>query len=71
MSGETKKVTLPGCRCGATRYLSTSQVARRWSVSSITVHRLIERGALSGLRIGHGYRISKVSIEEYESKVSF
>ena len=59
-----------GREAGSKNY-TTSQVARRWSVSPLTVIRLIEQGDLNGLKIRGTYRISHGSIARYESRVSF
>ncbi len=53
------------------KYFTTSQLARRWDVSAVTVIRLIEQGDLNGLKIRGCYRISKGSINNYESRVAF
>lgn len=53
------------------QYYTTSQLARRWSVSPVTVIRLIEQGDLNGLKIRGCYRICRGSIMDYESRVSF
>ena len=53
------------------KYFTTSQLARRWDVSAVTVIRLIEQGDLNGLKIRGCYRISKGSIKSYELKVAF
>ncbi|MBI5815375.1 MAG: helix-turn-helix domain-containing protein [Nitrospinae bacterium] len=61
---------------GAAQYLrrkffTTTQLASRWKVSSVTVIRLIEEGQLKGLKIRRMYRVSVESVESYERKVSF
>ncbi len=56
---------------GNRKYFTTSQLARRWDVSAVTVIRLIEQGDLNGLKIRGCYRISKGSINNYESRVAF
>lgn len=53
------------------RYFTTSQLVARWGVSPHTVLRLIEEGALKGLKIRGVYRVDRVSIEVYEKKVAF
>jgi len=53
------------------RFFTTTQVAARWKVSSITVIRLIEEGQLKGLKIRRMYRVDMESVESYEKKVSF
>lgn len=53
------------------QYYTTSQLARRWCVSPVTVIRLIEQGDLNGLKIRGCYRICRGSIMDYESRVSF
>lgn len=53
------------------KYYTTSQLALRWGVSAVTVIRLIEQGDLNGLKIRGSYRISKCSINNYETKVAF
>jgi len=68
---KNKTIKGPGRRGMAEKYLTTSQLARRWGVSAVTIIRLIEQGDLNGLKIRGCYRISKSSIEEYESRVAF
>ncbi|MGK7344265.1 MAG: helix-turn-helix domain-containing protein [Candidatus Nitrospinota bacterium M3_3B_026] len=63
--GKGREVCPPGV------YFTTSQLARRWGVSAVTIIRLIEQGELSGLKIRGCYRISRRSIEKYESRVAF
>ncbi|MBF0635398.1 MAG: helix-turn-helix domain-containing protein [Nitrospinae bacterium] len=53
------------------RYFTTSQLMTRWGVSAPTVHRLIDEGALKGLKIRGVYRVDRASIEIYEKKVAF
>lgn len=53
------------------KFYTTSQLAKRWGVSSMTVMRLIEQGDLNGLKIRGSYRIRLTSVKEYEEKVAF
>lgn len=53
------------------RYTTTAELARRWQVSVVTIHRLIEQGDLAGLKIRGRYRISRASVDGYEAKVAF
>ncbi|VAX20164.1 hypothetical protein MNBD_NITROSPINAE02-1228 [hydrothermal vent metagenome] len=53
------------------RFLTTSHLARRWGVSSLTIIRLIEQRELGGLKIRGNYRISVKSVLDYETKVAF
>lgn len=48
------------------RFLVTSQLCNRWSISQMTVVRLIEEGSLTGIRIRGQYRVDVASIEKYE-----
>ncbi len=69
ITGKDGAASAPIGPCG--KYLTTSQVAKRWGVSAVTVIRLIEQGDLNGLKIRGSYRISRGSIREYESRVAF
>jgi excisionase family DNA binding protein len=44
-------------------FLKPSEVAERLGVSKHTVIRLIERGVLSGFRVGEQYRVRRESVE--------
>jgi len=44
-------------------FVRPKEVAERLGVSKHTVIRLIERGVLSGIRVGDQYRIRKESVE--------
>ncbi|MBF0170249.1 MAG: helix-turn-helix domain-containing protein [Nitrospinae bacterium] len=68
MTGRTVALSV---RKAHPRYTTTAELADRWQVSVITIHRLIEQGDLTGLKIRGRYRISRVSVEAYESRVSF
>ncbi len=46
--------------------LTTQNVASRWQVSTKTISRLRERGALKSIKIGNQIRISRKSISDYE-----
>jgi len=69
ITGKSEAASAPMGPCG--KYLTTSQVAKRWGVSAVTVIRLIEQGDLKGLKIRSSYRISHGSVREYESRVAF
>ncbi len=56
---------------GKVKYYTTSQLAKRWGVSSATVIRLIEQGDLTGLKIRGSYRVGVGSVQEYEVRVAF
>jgi excisionase family DNA binding protein len=45
-------------------FFKPSEVAERLGVSKHTVIRLIERGVLSGFRVGEQYRVRRDSVEK-------
>ncbi len=53
------------------KYLSVTQVAKRWGVSESTVRRLIDEGELGGIRLRYACKISAASVEEYEKRAAF
>lgn len=69
--GVEERSAASSAAAGAGAYFTTSQLAMRWGVSAVTIIRLIEQGELSGLKIRGCYRISRRSIENYESRVAF
>lgn len=69
--GKGKAYEKKGYFDGGERFLTTSHLARRWGVSSLTIIRLIEQRELGGLKIRGNYRISMKSVMEYESRVAF
>lgn len=53
------------------RFLVTSQIMTRWSIARMTVIRLIEEGALTGVKIRRQYRVDVASVEAYENANRF
>lgn len=49
-------------------YLTVAEVADRWRVSKMTVHRLIDTGALASIRVGRSIRIHHESVVAYEER---
>lgn len=49
----------------STTYLSVREVADRWRVSRMTVHRLIGNGSLGATRIGATFRIDEAECDRY------
>lgn len=50
---------------GSDALLTVSEVASVMRVSNMTVYRLIKRGDLAAVRVGHGYRIRQNEVERY------
>jgi excisionase family DNA binding protein len=50
------------------RHLTPEEVARRWSISSRTLARLVAGGDLPTVRIGRQLRFREGDVVEYESK---
>lgn len=55
---------------GSGSLLTVSEVASVMRVSNMTVYRLIKRGDLAAVRVGHGYRIRRAEVERYLSERS-
>jgi len=49
-------------------YLTTGEVAARWSVATRTIQRMAVRGELRSLRVGRALRIAVEDIEAYEAR---
>ena len=45
------------------------ELAAHWKVHPITVYRLLESRKLPGFKIGKSWRISKMTVEAYESLI--
>ena len=54
---------------GAT-LLTVAEVAASMRVSTMTVYRLIKRGDLPAVRVGHNYRVRGSDVERYLSSRS-
>ena len=53
---------------GSDSWLTCKQVAARWGVSQATVGRMLQRGDISGMKIGKSWRIYAASVAAYERK---
>jgi excisionase family DNA binding protein len=49
-------------------YLTSGEVAARWSVTPRTIQRMAVRGELRSLRVGRALRIAVEDIEAYEAR---
>ena len=47
------------------RFLTVQEVADMMRVSTMTVYRLIKRGDLAAVRVGHNYRVRGADVEHY------
>jgi excisionase family DNA binding protein len=45
--------------------LTVAEVASSMRVSTMTVYRLIKRGDLAAVRVGHNYRVRRDEVERY------
>ncbi|MBG6216499.1 excisionase family DNA binding protein [Arthrobacter sp. CAN_A6] len=45
--------------------LTVAEVAEVMRVSKMTVYRLLQSGALDGIRFGRSYRVSESAIQQY------
>ena len=50
---------------GHARFLTVAEVADLLRVSSMTVYRLIEAGALRALRVGKSFRITTEDLDQF------
>lgn len=50
---------------GRPRYVTVAEVADQLRVSSMTVYRLVQAGALPALRVGRSYRIREEDVDRY------
>lgn len=51
---------------GSADYMTVTEAAKRWNVSSATVIRMIHEAELTGLKIRGHYRIARSSVEAHE-----
>lgn len=54
-----------------TPYLSAAEIAKRWSISTASVRRMILRGDLTYIKIGRSVRVPIASVESYEKDQSY
>jgi excisionase family DNA binding protein len=47
-------------------YLTVPELAERWTISLAHAYRVVERGMLPSLRVGHAIRIPVAAVERYE-----
>ena len=50
-------------------FLSTAEIAKRWSVTPATVRNIAKRGELKHTRVGVQLRIRLTDVEAYEAAV--
>ena len=49
-------------------FYKVPQLAHRWGVSAVHVHRLIKRGVLQGTRFGRTLRIAATEVARFEKE---
>lgn len=49
----------------AENLLTVAEIAAQMRVSKMTVYRLVQSGAMSGLRFGRSYRVSEAAMQQY------
>lgn len=45
--------------------LTVAEIAAQMRVSKMTVYRLVQSGAINGLRFGRSYRVSEAAMQQY------
>jgi excisionase family DNA binding protein len=53
-----------------TNLLTVAEIAAQMRVSKMTVYRLVQSGALTGIRFGRSYRVSETSVQQYLESVN-
>jgi excisionase family DNA binding protein len=53
-----------------TNLLTVAEIAARMRVSKMTVYRLVQSGALNGIRFGRSYRVYESAVQQYLQSVS-
>jgi excisionase family DNA binding protein len=51
------------------KLLTVAEIAARMRVSKMTVYRLVQSGALDGVRFGRSYRVPERAVEQYLDSV--
>lgn len=52
-----------------TNLLTVSEIAARMRVSKMTVYRLVQSGAMNGIRFGRSYRVPETAVQQYLESV--
>ncbi|MDN4609551.1 helix-turn-helix domain-containing protein [Arthrobacter burdickii] len=50
--------------------LTVAEIAARIRVSKMTVYRLVQSGALNGVRFGRSYRVPETAVEQYLDSIN-
>ncbi|MBG6184076.1 excisionase family DNA binding protein [Arthrobacter sp. CAN_A214] len=45
--------------------MTVSEIATMMRVSKMTVYRLVQSGAIDGIRFGRSYRVPKAAVQQY------
>ncbi|MBG6226509.1 excisionase family DNA binding protein [Arthrobacter sp. CAN_A2] len=45
--------------------LTVAEIAAQMRVSKMTVYRLVQSGAMNGIRFGRSYRVSEAALQQY------
>ena len=53
-----------------TNLLTVAEIAAQMRVSKMTVYRLIQSGALEGIRFGRSYRVQEKAMQQYLESVN-
>ncbi|MBG6185462.1 excisionase family DNA binding protein [Arthrobacter sp. CAN_A214] len=53
-----------------TNLLTVAEIAARMRVSRMTVYRLVQSGALNGIRFGRSYRVPETAVQQYLESVN-
>ncbi|MBG6184281.1 excisionase family DNA binding protein [Arthrobacter sp. CAN_A214] len=51
-------------------FYTVSEVAATMRVSRMTVYRLVQSGAISGIRFGRSYRVPEAAVKQYLDSVN-
>lgn len=46
-------------------FMSVAEIAKKWSVSRMTVYRMIHSGELPSIRIGRSIRVKREHVDQY------
>ena len=50
--------------------LTVAEIAARMRVSKMTVYRLVQSGAIHGIRFGRSYRVTETAVQQYLEAVN-
>lgn len=53
-----------------TNLLTVAEIAAQMRVSKMTVYRLVQSGALNGIRFGRSYRVPETAVQQYLESVN-